>query len=62
MFRTIKNTLQIIRQQDIESDITEHCLRTLAKSGKIKTINVGSKCLIHIPSLFNYLNIENKGE
>lgn len=62
MFRTIKNTLQIIKQQDIKSDITEHCLRTLAKSGEIKTINIGSKCLIHIPSLLNFLNIDIKGD
>ena len=64
MYRTIKNTMQILRQQDADTDITEYQLRVLAKSGQIKVLNAGSKYLINMKDSFEFLdmNIEYEKE
>lgn len=59
MYRTIKNTMQLLRQQDAETDITEYQLRVLAKSGKIEVLNAGKKQLIQVESLYKFLKINN---
>ena len=53
--RTIKSTIDHIRQQDPESCVTEWWLRQMVKSGRLKHHKAGSKYLIDIDYLEEYL-------
>ena len=59
-FRTIKKSMEILKELDNGTSLTEYYLRVLAKTGQIMVLNVGSKYLINIKSLFEFLHIENE--
>ena len=59
--RTIDATYKYVIEQDTESSITQHALRMLVKSGKVPSVRIGSKYLIDIDTLFNYLGLKNVG-
>lgn len=53
--RTIKDTVAMLKELDKDSGITEYFIRCLCKSGKIKTLTVGSKVLVYWNSLVEFL-------
>lgn len=53
--RTIKSTIDYIRQQDPGSCVTEWWLRQMVKSGKIRHHMAGTKYLIDIDYLDEFL-------
>lgn len=55
-YRTIKQCLWEIRNLDSESALTEWYIRSLCKSGKIDYLANGTKSLVNLDSLFNFLN------
>ena len=60
--KEFNNTLprmRTIREAARETGIPEHALRVLVKEGRIVYIKVGSKALINLEKLVEYLN---KGE
>ncbi len=60
--KEVNNTLprmRTIREAAKEVGIPEHALRVLVKEGRIVYIKVGSKALINLEKLVEYLN---KGE
>lgn len=59
-YRTINECYKIILKNDNETCITPYLLRTLCKSGVIKTINAGGKYLINMKSLFDFLELDYK--
>ena len=60
-YRTLSQALEIIKAKDKQSAISLYFLRTLAKSGKLITLNAGGKILVHMGSLAKTLelNLEN---
>ena len=57
MYRTISETLDIIKSLDKNTSITLYYLRCLCKSGQIQVLNAGGKILINLNSLSDYLKI-----
>lgn len=57
MYRTINETLKLIKSLDSNSSITLYYLRSLCKSGLIQVLNVNKKYLINIHSLSQFLDI-----
>ncbi len=57
MYRTINETLKLIKSLDSNSSITLYYLRSLCKSGLIQVLNVNKKYLINIHSLSQFLGI-----
>lgn len=53
--RTLKQAVQYLKQQDPGSCVSEWWLRQLAKSGRIKTHKAGSKYLLDLDYLINFL-------
>lgn len=62
MYRTINETLKIIKESDKETAITLYYLRTLCKSGEIHVLNAGGKFLIDVNSLSEYLKMNLGGK
>lgn len=58
MYRTINETLKIIKSIDSGSSITLYYLRTLCKSGQIQVLNAGGKILINLNSLGEFLQLD----
>ena len=58
-FRTIKETTVFLQKADPETPFTTSALRTLVKQGKIPVLNIGTKQLIDIDRLSEYLNVNN---
>lgn len=56
MLRSIKKAHDIIRQDNPETAITVHTIRTWCEEGKIKSINAGNKILVDIQSLMDYIS------
>ena len=56
MLRSIKKAHDIIRQDDPETAITIHTIRTWCKEGKIKSLNAGNKILVDVQSLMDYIS------
>lgn len=57
MYRTLNQTIEIIKKVDKNSALTPYFLRWLCKTGQIQVLNAGSKYLINIDSLSDYLKI-----
>lgn len=57
MYRTINETLKLIKSLDSNSSITLYYLRSLCKSGLIQVLNVNKKYLINIHSLSQFLGM-----
>lgn len=52
--------MTIIKTQDENTAITAHTIRTWCKEGKIKCLTAGSKILVDIDFLKEYVGITNK--
>ena len=59
MLRSIRKAYEIIKEQDNETSITIHTLRVWCKEGKIKSLNAGTKTLVDMDSLLDYISIKN---
>lgn len=53
--RTIKETLQMIKQEDPNTGLSEFLIRKLANNYKIRSIKTGKKIMIDYDSLFAFL-------
>lgn len=56
MLRSIKKAFEIIREKDAETAITAHTIRMWCKEGKVRSLTAGTKVLVDIESLLNYIN------
>jgi len=59
MLRSIKKAFDIIKAEDPETSITVHTLRVWCKENKIKNLKAGTKILVDIESLKNYISNNN---
>ena len=59
MLRSIRKAYEIIKEQDNETSITVHTIRIWCKEGKVKCLNAGTKILVDIDSLLDYISIKN---
>lgn len=53
--RTLKKAIEEIRKTDPNTEFKEWALRQLVKSGKIKSVKVGSKYLVDMTVIEEYL-------
>ena len=55
--RTITETIRLLKEQDPDTCLTETALRRMVISGELPSVvKVGSKYLINVDRLINYLN------
>ena len=59
MLRSIKKAYDIIKEQDNETSITVHTIRIWCKEGKVKSLNAGTKILVDMDSLLDYISLKN---
>ena len=59
MLRSIKMAYDIIKEQDNETSITVHTIRIWCKEGKVKSLNAGTKILVDMDSLLDYISMKN---
>ena len=56
MLRNIKKAQEMIRKEDPETAVTVHTIRMWCKNGKIKCLNAGTKLLVDVQSLMDYIS------
>ena len=56
MLRSIKKAFDIIKEQDPDTCITIHTIRVWCKENKIKNLRAGTKILVDVESLLNYIS------
>ncbi len=56
-YRTIEQAYDFLHEKDKQSAITKYYLRMLCKKGEILVLNIGSKFLINMTSLLDYLKL-----
>lgn len=56
MLRSIKKALELVKQDDADTAVTVHTIRMWCKEGKIKSLNAGSKILVDVKSLLDYIS------
>ena len=56
MLRSIKKAQEMIRNEDPETAVTVHTIRMWCKNGKIKCLNAGTKLLVDVQSLMDYIS------
>lgn len=56
MLRSIKKAQEMIRKEDPETAVTVHTNRMWCKNGKIKCLNAGTKLLVDVQSLMDYIS------
>ncbi len=56
MLRSIRKSFDIIKAQDPDTSITIHTIRTWCKQGTIKSLNAGTKVLVDMDSLMDYIS------
>ena len=59
MLRSIRKAYDIIKSQDAETDITMYTIRLWCKAGKIKYLTAGTKILIDMESLMDFISMKN---
>lgn len=59
MLRSIKKAYDIIKAEDPDTSITVHTIRVWCKEGKIKNLNAGTKVLVDMDSLLDYIAMKN---
>ena len=59
MLRSIKKAYEIIKEQDDGTSITVHTIRVWCKEGKVKCLNAGTKILVDIDSLLDFISMKN---
>ena len=62
MLRSIKRANEIVHEQDADSAVTVHTIRMWCKHNKIKYLQAGSKILVDIDSLLDYINFKGENE
>lgn len=60
MLRSIKKAHDMIKAQDEETSITLHTIRIWCKEGKVKCLNAGTKILVDMESLFDYISMKDE--
>ena len=55
--RTAANIVREIRKLDPDSDVTEHWVRCLSKSGRVPVVKAGSKSLINLDDVLDLLRL-----
>ena len=55
MLRSIKKAFDIIKQNDPDTCVTVHTIRVWCKENKIKNLHAGTKILVDVESLLNYI-------
>ena len=56
MLRSIKKAQEMIRKEDPETAVTVHTIRMWCKNCKIKFLNAGTKLLVDVQSLMDYIS------
>lgn len=59
MLRSIRKAYDIIKEQDNATSITIHTIRVWCKEGKVKCLNAGTKVLVDMDSLLDYISMKN---
>ena len=59
MLRSIKKAFEIIKEQDKDTSITVLTIRIWCKEGKVKCLNAGTKILVDMDSLLDYISLKN---
>lgn len=54
--RTVQQTVVYFKEQDPETVINEYFLRTMIRTGRLSVIKAGTKSLINLDKLVEYLN------
>ena len=62
MLRSIKKAVDFIQAEDPNTAIRVHTIRTWCKEGKIKFLAVGTKILIDMESLLEYIGQKTNKE
>ena len=62
MLRSIRKAFDVIKQQDNETSVTVHAIRIWCKEGNVKCLNVGTKQLVDLDSLLDYISMKNVKE
>ena len=62
MLRSIRKAFDVMKQQDNETSVTVHAIRIWCKEGKVKCLNVGTKQLVDLDSLLDYISMKNVKE
>ena len=62
MLRSIKKAVDFIQAEDPNTAIRVHTIRTWCKEGKIKFLTVGTKILIDMESLLEYIGQKTNKE
>lgn len=55
--RTINQTIQLLKEQDPDTAITERALREAVKNGKIPCRNGGNKILLNFEAVCEYFSM-----
>ncbi len=59
MLRSIQKAYEIIKQDDPDTAVTLYTIRTWCKEGKVKSLNAGTKVLVDMESLLDYIALKN---
>lgn len=62
MVRSIKQAVEYIRKTDPDSAIKVHTIRSWCKEGKVRYLTVGTKILVDLDSLLEYIGQKPKEE
>jgi|AGTN01.3.fsa_nt_gi hypothetical protein len=57
VFRTINQTIELIKKEDPDTAVTIYLIRRLAKMGQVKSIQAGKKYIVDFNSVKKYLGI-----
>ena len=60
--RTVSKTVEAIRAMDPDTDITEYCIRKLARDGKIPVTWAGNKALINLDDVLDLFRLGTERE
>lgn len=60
MLRSIKKAHDIIKEKDPDTAITLHTIRVWCKEGNVKCLNAGTKILVDMDSLLDYISMKDK--
>ena len=58
MLRTIQKAFDQIKNEDSNTALTVHTIRTWCKEGKVKSLTTGKKVLVDMQSLIDYIDFK----
>ena len=56
MLRSIKKAHEMIKEKDPDTAVTVHTIRSWCKEGKIKSLKAGTKVLVDVRDLLDYIS------